>query len=199
MDLLPLKIVCKAGNWQHFFERTLSKNYNKIKEVICDRDKSACAFCGYPSHKNELVNKDHDYNNNRQDNIVLACSLCKQVVLFDGHGLAEDFGGKMVYLPEINQLDINHFLRTLYATMEKQPSFKSRLSDLLINLDERKDEVEAIFGKTSSIAKNFSQGLLDTFIDEKKIQHELMKNIKFIADKSIVESEVENFINYYFD
>lgn len=199
MKLLPLKIVCKAGNWQHFHDRTLSKNYGKIKDVISARDESACSFCGYPSDKNELINKDGNYNNNKQDNIVLSCSICRQILLFDGHGLADDFGGRIVFLPEISQIDINHFMRTVYATMKKQPSFKSRLTDIMINIDERKDEVEGIFGKTSSDAKNFSQGLLDTFIDEKKLQHEIMKSLKFIPDKSMIENEIEDFISYYFD
>lgn len=199
MKLEELNFNCKAGNWQKFHERTLSNNYDKIKSVIMQRDQSHCAYCSYPSEKNELVNKDHNYANNQPDNIVLACSLCRQVVLFDGHGLTDNFGGRVIFLPEIRQIDLNHFMRTLFATMQRQPSFKSRLSDILINLEERKDEVEKIFGKTSSQSRFFSQGLLDTMIDEKKIQHELVKSLKFLPDKSMLESEIDEYIAYYFD
>jgi hypothetical protein len=199
MELLPLRLFCQSGNWQSFFERTKSKNYQKIKEIILSRDQDACRYCGYHSKKNDLVNLDHNYSHNTQENIVLACKICVQVLLFDGHGLSETFSGKMIYLPEIQQVDLNHFLRVLYATKTRQPSFQSRLSDVLINLDERKDQVEALFGKTSSEAKNFSQGLLDLFIDEKKIRHELLKSIKFLPDKSTLEDEFEDYIDYYFD
>lgn len=199
MKLRPLFFHCKSGNWQQFHQRTLSKNYPKIKKIIADRDQNVCTYCGYPSAFNELINIDHNYNNNTQSNIAMACSLCQQVVLFDGHGLADNFGGKIIYMPEFRQLDLNHFMRSLYATMEKQPSFKSRLSDILITIEERKDEIEKIFGKTSSDARHFSQGLMDTFIDDKKIRHELMKKVKFIPDKTILEGEISEYITYYFD
>lgn len=199
MKLLPLRLFCQSGNWQAFTERTQSKNYQKIKDIILDRDNNCCCYCGYRSSKNDLVNLDHNYKKNQQDNIALSCQICLQVVLFDGHGLSERFAGKMIYLPEIQQIDLNHFIRVLYATKTRQPSFQSRLSDILINLDERKDQVESLFGKTSSEARNFSQGLLDLFIDEKKIRHELLKSIKFLPDKSTLEDEVEDYIDYYFD
>lgn len=199
MNLEELYFSCKAGNWNKFHERMLSNNYEQIKKMIMERDHKHCAYCSYPSEKNELVNKNHNYSDNTPENIVLACSLCRQITLFDGHGLAENFSGRIIFLPEIRQIDLNHFMRTLYATMKRQPSFKSRLSDILINLEERKDEVEKIFGKTSSQSRYFSQGLLDTMIDEKKIQHELVKSLKFLPDKSMLEEEIDEYIAYYFD
>ena len=70
--------------------------------------------------------KDFNYDHNAQDNIVLACSIYTQCILLNGRG------DLIVFLPEHEQQEVNHVVRTISAGSEKQESYKTRLSDLMV-------------------------------------------------------------------
>jgi intracellular multiplication protein IcmJ len=198
MELLPLKLFIKPGNWKHYSERLNSKNYSKIKDIILERDHSKCCFCGYQSSANELINVNNNYADNSKNNIALACSLCAPCVLLDGFGTDPNFSGLIVFLPEIQQIELNHMLRTIYAGMEKQVSYKTRLADVMITIEERKDYVEQLFGKKSYQVEYFAQGLMDTFIDEKKLDHPVFKSLRLIPERAKLKKEIPEFIETYF-
>jgi intracellular multiplication protein IcmJ len=199
MELIPLKFHIKAGNWNYYYQRTQSRNYEKIKEIVLAAHGNQCAYCGYVSQKNNIVNKNFNYRDNARENIIPACTICTQCVLMDGFGQDPLFGGIIVFLPELEQVQLNHLLRTVYAGFEKQASYKSRLSDLMITLEERKEYVETILGKKSYEHAYFAQGLLDTFIDDKKLEHPIFKNLRFLPDKAKLKNEIPDYIRTYFN
>jgi intracellular multiplication protein IcmJ len=199
MQLLPLRFHIKAGNWNYYHQRMESKNYSKIKEIVLEQYKNQCAYCGYVSINNKLVNKNFNYRDNAKENIIPACSICVQCVLLDGFGQDRQFGGTIIFLPELEQVQLAHLLRTVYAGFEKQASYKSRLADFMITIEERKEYVESILGKKSYEPEFFAQGLLDTFIDEKKLEHPIFKNLRFLPDKAKLKNEIPDFIRTYFN
>ena len=199
MELLPLTFHIKAGNWQYYDQRKKSRNYEKIKEIVLKEYSECCVYCGYASMENNLVNKNFNYRDNSRENIVPACSICTQCVLLDGFGQDPLFGGTIIFLPELEQVQLAHLVRTIFAGSEKHASYKSRLSELIITFDERKEHVESILGKKSYEPEFFSQGLLDTFIDEKKLEHPIFKNLRFLPDKAKLKNEIPDFIRTYFN
>ena len=199
MELVPLKFHIKGGNWSHYHQRIKSNNYQKIKEIILSGSQNQCAYCGYASIKNNIVNKNFNYKDNSKQNIIAACSLCTQCVLLDGFGQDSAFGGTIIFLPELEQIQLNHLIRSIYAGFERQASYKSRLADLLITFEERKEYVEKILGKKSYEPEYFAQGLLDTFIDDKKLEHPIFKNLRFLPDKAKLKNEIPDYVRTYFN
>ena len=57
-SLLPVEFQIKAGNWQMYHHRKQSRNYEKIRSAILQRDNNACSYCGYVSSKNNIVNNN---------------------------------------------------------------------------------------------------------------------------------------------
>ncbi|MBM4222726.1 MAG: hypothetical protein FJ161_02865 [Gammaproteobacteria bacterium] len=197
MERLNLSLHIKAGNWRKYHQRIESANYQKIHEMIGTECEYRCIYCGYQSKKNQLVNKNFDYQDNTRKNIALACSLCLPIVLFDGFGQDRSFNGTVIVMPELRQVELNHFVRGLIASAEKNPHYQSRLNEMYLSFAERKDYVEKIFGKNSYDPKYFAQGLMDTFIDEKKLQHPILKYIRILPDRAALKNEVPDFVEAY--
>jgi len=198
MDLLDFTMHIKAGNWRRYYQRTQSANYQAVKDMVCNSFDQKCAYCGYASDKNNLVNKNFDYHDNSKNNIVPACTLCTPCVVMDGFGQDPAFGGVIVFIPEFTQIQINHLVRALYASSEKNATYHSRLNEIFLSFEERKEYVEKIFGKNSFQIEYFAQGLLDIFIDSKKLQHPIFKNLRFLPDKAKLKNEIPDFVRTYF-
>lgn len=198
MELIPLQWHVKPGNWERYSHRLNLKNYDNIKEIILKAYDSRCIYCGYQSQDLELVNKDFDYQNNAKTNIIPACRLCLPCVLLDGFGRDPLFKGKIIYLPELSQIQLNHFVRALYAAMQKNSAASARLKELLISFDERREYVTQIFGKNSYEPELFSQGLMDIFVDNEHLQHPTLKMVRFLPDLDILKQDSEQVISCYF-
>lgn len=198
MDLIPLTWHIKAGNWERYASRLKLKNYDNIKDIIVKMYESRCAYCGYQTQQLELVNKDFDYQNNAKLNIVPVCRCCAPCVLLDGFGRDNHFKGRIVYLPELTQVQLNHFVRALYAAAQKNPSAASRLKEVLVSFEERREYVAQIFGKSSYEPELFAQGLMDIFIDEQRLKHPALKSVRFLPDQELFSSDVDQLLAVYF-
>jgi hypothetical protein len=198
MDLLPLTWHIKAGNWERYSNRLKLRNYSNIKDIILKSFEAHCAYCGYQTQDLELVNKDFDYHNNVKSNIVPACRCCLPCVLLDGFGRDPLFKGKMIYLPELTQVQLNHFMRALYAAIEKNPAASARLKELLISFDERREYVAQILGKNSYEPEFFSQGLMDILVDSEHLKHPVLKSIRFLPDFEVLKKDTQQVIAAYF-
>lgn len=198
MDLIPLSWHVKPGNWERYASRLKLKNYQNIKDIILKAHDSRCSYCGYQSQDLELVNKDFDYHNNAKSNIIPACRFCLPCVLLDGFGRDPLFKGKIIYLPEMTQVQLNHFMRGLYAAIQKNPAASARLKEILISFDERREYVAQIFGKNSYEPELFSQGLMDIFVDSEHLKHPALKTVRFLPDFDILKADTEQVIYSYF-
>lgn len=199
MALLNLNMHIKAGNWLRYNQRKSSANYLSIKEIVSKTFENRCAYCGYHTTKLNLVNKNFDYHDNSKENIIPACSLCTPSVVMDGFGQDPDFGGLIVFVPELTQIQLNHLVRAFLASSEKNAAFSSRLNEVYLSIEERKEYVEKVFGKNSYKVEYFAQGLLDIFIDAKKLQHPIFKNLRFLPDKAKLKNEIPDYVRTYFN
>jgi intracellular multiplication protein IcmJ len=116
----------------------------------------------------------------------------------DGFGQTSSFSGVVVFIPEFSQIQLNHLIRALYASSEKNATYHSRLNEIYLSFEERKEYVEKIFGKKGYEPPYFAQGLLDIFIDSKKLQHPIFKNLRLLPDKAKLKDEIPDFVRTYF-
>lgn len=84
--------------------------FNKVWE----RDRCKCYFCNFESKKHQEIhhlNDDHeDYS---MDNLVTICPLCHQSFHLDNAN-----GGKIIWLPEFTQQELNYICRALFIALE---------------------------------------------------------------------------------
>ena len=192
IDLYPIILTARKGNWRKFQDRKQSKRFLSVQKQIFKRDNNSCRFCGFISEKyQEVVNLDQDYTHNTLSNLVTSCSFCAQCFFLDGVGTNADTGGEIIHCPEISQTDLNNFCRVLFCSMDKETPYKNKLQSVYLSLRDRKKAIEDCFGPESSTPKVFGQGLIDTQLDQEKLQHPLMKEVKLLPLKRVFKEPID--------
>jgi intracellular multiplication protein IcmJ len=142
MSHLPitLGIVRKTGNAQ-----TSDKDQARLAETrqkILERDNHTCQFCGFRSSKYQEV---HFRNGNeedlRQDNMVASCIFCNQC--FDLERTSLMNSGVLVWMPEIEQAELNHIARAIYVARISQGSMADTARAALDSIMARREDAKA--------------------------------------------------------
>lgn len=149
------------------------------------RDNYRCVFCGYSAPMGmQVINLDGNYNNNNLDNMATACSLCSRSVFigsFQHQESEESKIDKIIYLPEISQVQIHHLLRFLFTMMSDEKSEKKDIAELIYSaLRKRSKDLESIFGKRTSDARVFAQSVMDANLYNSKNMSEIRKFIRYL-------------------
>ena len=85
------------GNYALFEERKKSKNYQKIKTLINQEQDHQCYFCNVKKDQPfDLINLDHNYENNIKNNLVAACDLCSACCLMDQFDIQENYDSLLI-------------------------------------------------------------------------------------------------------
>lgn len=94
-----------------------SKGPGKKKDLfdeVWKRDKYKCYYCNFESKKHQEI---HHLNDNHEDysvdNLVTICPLCHQSFHLDNSN-----GGKIIWLPEFTQQELNYICRALFIASE---------------------------------------------------------------------------------
>lgn len=96
MELQPIALSAKRGNWQRFASRKANPAFRKIAERVWARDDFTCQYCGFQSQKyQEVVNLDQNYSNNALDNLATSCQFCAQCFFLDSVGRDDRTGGEL--------------------------------------------------------------------------------------------------------
>lgn len=97
------------------------KDYKKHKAVwdkVWERDKFTCYYCQFTSKKHQEIhhlNDEHD--DNSLDNLVTVCPLCHQSFHLDLASTTN--GGKIIWLPEFSQQELNYLCRAIFIAIEE--------------------------------------------------------------------------------
>lgn len=98
----------------------LGKN-NKVWTEIWKRDQHKCYYCGFVSLRHqEIHHLNDDHTNNSIDNLVTICPLCHQNFHLDTASTTN--GGKIIWLPEFSQQELNYVSRAIFLAIEEQES-----------------------------------------------------------------------------
>lgn len=136
------------------YDKAYQKKYKTIWDSVWERDKHTCYYCGFTSKKHqEIHHLNHDHTDNSTDNLVTVCPLCHQSFHLDMASTTN--GGKIIWLPEMTQQELNYLCRAIFIAIEEA---------------EQADEHKEVIG-FAKIAKMLEASLMErTLIVEQQIQ-----------------------------
>lgn len=192
MELLPISLMAQKGAWRVYHARKKSNKFLLIKKKVLQRDHYTCRYCGFFSKEyQEVVNIDQNYKNNRVDNLATACCFCAQCFFIDAAGMDSNSGGRIIFLPEISQADLNNFCRVLYCSLDKESAYKGKLQSVHMSLKDRAKDVANCFGPDSSDPKVFGQGLLDAHLSKTQQQHAVLLHLRLLPSRKAFAPQID--------
>lgn len=157
MHLLPLTLEVNIEGSLLFESRKADAAFLRIQKKIWQRDDYVCKFCGFKAEEHqEVVNIDGDYRNDNPANLATACVFCTHTQLV---GLKNN--SKIIYLPDISQVDLNQLMRILFCSSYYGEQQAETAKTLIQALKQRNYAIENIFGKDSSDSVLFAQTYID--------------------------------------
>ncbi len=145
MVYLPITLGIKDQTSNaHSYEETskIGSVSPEVRQKILEQDKHSCRFCGFKSQKYQEIHfLDGNYQNLRVDNLATACIYCHQC--FDLEKVAQMRSGMLIWLPEIEQSELNHIARAIFVSRISQGSMAETATEALNTLRERRKEAQA--------------------------------------------------------
>ena len=175
------------------FDKYYKKKYKPIWDQVWKRDKNTCYYCGFQSQKfQEIHHLNDDHEDNSVDNLVTVCPLCHQNHHLDT--VSNTNGGKIIWLPELSQQDLNHLCRAIFVAMyfaeqaeKEQTEVKGfvKIAKLLeASLLERQVEVEKHIHNGASDPVNLASALIAMNEEQYENRIDFLKNLKLFHVKT---------------
>ena len=162
-SLHPIKLIVDPESWRLFSIRKADPAFKTFSQQVFKRDQYMCNFCGFQAKQfQEVVNLDNNYHNNKLPNLVTACCFCSQCFFLEAVGKDDYGGGVLVYLPEINQSDLNGFCHVLFCAMGNATSYRPDAQNIYRGLKLRLQIIEKQFGEGMSDPALFGRAIIDT-------------------------------------
>lgn len=157
-----LLLSINPTEWRYFHRRKADKAFRPFQQKIFDRDHYTCQFCGFVAREHlEVVNRDGNYRNNKLSNMATACPLCAQGLFLEAVGTKHFGGGKLIYLPEMEQQELNAFCHVLFCAITNGTGYRDLAQDIYRLLKLRSQPVEEKYGENVSEPAYFSQLLME--------------------------------------
>jgi intracellular multiplication protein IcmJ len=134
---MKLQLHAQTTNWERFKMRKASEKFKLIRPRIITRDQRTCQYCQYSGPDLEVVNADFNYAHNHPDNLVTACSLCAKVHFLDAYEMTYTGPDRMIYLPELTQIELHHVLRVLFCKSKQSGESSYNAKMLLAQFQDR--------------------------------------------------------------
>ena len=97
-----------------------------------------------------------------------SCCVCSQCFFIEYVGLGDFGGGKLVYLPEMTQSELNSFCHVIFCAMTNGTSYRDTAQSVYRSLKFRTQPIEDKFGVGTSNPYMFVQPLLEYEEKEKE-------------------------------
>lgn len=178
------------------------KKYGAVWKEVWSRDGYKCHFCNCSvKDAPEIHHINSNHSDNSKDNLAAICVLCHQSFHLDI--VSNTNGGRVIWLPEFSQQELNYLCRALFvaqeqyeqAEMNKQEvsSFARVAKTLLTSLDERALVLEQYFkGGNCSDPGVFANVLLNLPKDKYEKREETMYPFKLLHSKTRYNKYIKN-------
>ena len=114
----------------------------ELKARIFERDDYTCQYCGFMSRKYQEINfLNGDKGDLSEKNLVTSCIFCHQCFHLETVNAMKS--GVLVWLPEIEQADLNHIARAIYVARISQGPVADAARKSLDALMARREEAKA--------------------------------------------------------
>lgn len=167
-------------------------NSGKFKDVwdsVWQRDNYKCYFCNFESKRHqEIHHLNSDHEDNSLDNLVTICSLCHQNFHLDT--VSTTNGGKIIWLPELNQQELNYLSRAIFIAADEAEDKSETIPYLKISptlensLLERSLIVEQHFQSGASEPVNFANALINLTEEQYNNRGQFLKSFKLLNLRS---------------
>lgn len=186
----PLSLSIGVGRWQIFSGRKADPAFFPLRDKVLIRDNFTCQFCGFQAQEHqEVVNLDGNYQNNKFANLMTACVFCTQAMFLEVVGVSFG-GGKLIYLPEISQSEVNSLCHVLFCAMTNKTGYMDTAQTSYRNLRLRSQAIEEKFGLNTSDPDVFCQLVLNN--DLKIEQKKLFENIRLLPSYAKFKEQLED-------
>jgi len=176
-----IKLSINPGNWHYFMRRKADPAFRRIRDKIFERDQYACQFCGFQAREyQEVINLDEDYRHNTMSNMVTSCCFCTQCFFIESVGQGDFGGGRLIYLPEMTQIELNSFCHVIFCAMTNGTSYRDSAQSVYRDLKFRSQPVEDKFGASSSNPNIFSQMILEHESNQKELAQKLLVDLRLL-------------------
>ena len=113
----------------------------EIRPKVFERDNHTCRFCGFKSLKYQEIRFLNNHNDDiRLDNLATACIFCNQC--FDLEKSSQMNSGVLIWLPEIDQAELNHIARAIYVARISQGTMADAARSALETLMARREDAK---------------------------------------------------------
>ena len=187
----PLKLSTNPDGWHLYIQRKADPAFKSLRKKVLARDQYTCQFCGFQAKKyQEIINLDHDYNNNKLNNMVTACCFCSQCFFVEMVGKYGFGGGKLIYLPEMTQAELNAFSHVIFCAITNETSYKDTAQTIYRNLKFRSQPIEDKFGANTSSPSVFGEMLYE-YKDKPDIVQKFLVNFRLLPALAIFKKQLE--------
>lgn len=191
-EKFKLKLMATPGSWRLYSARKVDERFKTFEQKIFQRDRYTCNFCGFQARLfQEIVNLDNNYTNNKLDNLATSCCFCAQCFFIESVGVGGYGGGTLVYLPELNQAELNSLCHVLFCAITNDTGYKSSAQNIYRGFKFRSQIVEEKFGEGTSDPAIFGQLMIDAGIHDEERRAKLFKNILLLPSRAKFRKQIE--------
>jgi intracellular multiplication protein IcmJ len=190
--MYELELTVNPDNWRIFNGRKTDPRFTPVRDKVLARDNFTCQFCGFQAKEHqEIVNQNGDFHNNQLDNLVTSCVFCAQCTILPAVGTAYG-GGKLVYLPEMSQVELNSFCHVIFCAMTNKTGYLETAQTAYRNFRFRTKPIEEKFGASTSNPNIFCQLLLNNDAFNPQMAHSVLKDMRLLPIYAKFKKELED-------
>ena len=191
---IPLQ--AQTSKWRIFAARKVNKSFIAVSKKVFARDNYTCRFCGFQAQEyQDVVNLDHNYSNNKGSNLVTACCFCSQCLFVESVGLDGMSGGQIIYLPEINQAELNSLCHVLFCAMGSGDTYQDSAQSIYRSLRLRSQVVEKEIGAGLSNPATFGRILIEARGKFPDASYDFMKKLRLLPAFSKFKTQLNAWTN----
>lgn len=193
MPYHDLTLVARPGNWRLFAARKADPAFQKFSERVWLRDNYTCQFCGFQAKEfQEVINLDRNFYNTKLSNMVTACCFCTQCYFLEAVGRSDYGGGRLIYLPEIAQADLNGLCHVLFCAIANASSYRADAQNIYRNLKFRSQMVEQELGEGMSNPRLFGQVLIESNVNAAdRVNQQILSRIRLLPSRTKFNQQIE--------
>jgi intracellular multiplication protein IcmJ len=187
-----LKLAATPGSWRLYSARKADAAFKSYETRVLQRDKHTCQFCGFQAKiHQDVINLDGNYNNNHLSNLITACCFCSQCFFIESVGVGGYGGGTLIYLPELDQAELNSLCHVLFCAITNDTGYKNSAQNIYRSFRFRSQIVEDKFGEGTSDPAIFGQLIIDCGVSDLEKKERLFENIRLLPSRAKFRKQIE--------
>lgn len=193
MPYYDLSLAARPGNWRLFASRKADPAFLKFSERVFIRDNYTCQFCGFQARQfQEIVNLDRNFLNTKLSNMVTACCFCTQCFFLEAVGRSDYGGGRLIYLPEISQADLNGLCHVLFCAIANASSYRTDAQNIYRNLKFRSQMVDQELGEGMSNPRLLGQILIESGNKSmERVDQQIFSRLRLLPSRTKFNAQIE--------